>query len=158
LYEETKAHSIFGGTDKALFYGYTNNMAVRRSTLDELGGFQEVMRGADSVFIRQLIDRRGCGAVRYCRDAAVTHLEIRTLGQWYRKHAIYGQSNQWNSRYAVTCQPMTMRKRWETYRAAVRAHALNPADSALLLGVLVGGGLSYEAGRLGARFGTQPRR
>jgi len=158
LYEETKAAAIFGGADKALYYGYTNNMAVRKHTLTEFGGFQEVIRGADSVFIRQLIDRRGCQAVSYCSEAAITHLEIQTLRQWYTKHAIYGRSNQWNSRRAVTCQPMTMRSRWRTYRAAVHAHSLGPIDSAVLLGVLVGGGISYEAGRIGARLGSQPRR
>lgn len=154
LYEETKAAVIFGGADRARYYGYTNNMAVRRATLAALGGFDEVLRGADSVFVRRVVDRNGADAVRYRRDAAVTHLEIVRLGQWYAKHAIYGRSNQRNSRRTATCRPLSMRMRWRTYRAAVREHALDRADAALLLAILVGGGLSHEAGRLTGWLGT----
>lgn len=155
LYEETKAAAIFAGDDRDLYYGYTNNMSVRRQTLMELGGFHEVMRGADSVFIRQLIDRRGADCVSYCRDAGVMHLEITALRHWYVKHAIYGRSNQLNSRRAVTCRPMNAQQRWRMYRAAVHAHGLDPASSVALLGVLVGGGVSYEIGRLAARLGSR---
>jgi glycosyltransferase involved in cell wall biosynthesis len=155
LYEETKASTIFSGTDKALYYGYTNNMAVRRRTLLELGCFREVMRGADSVFIRQLVERKGCRVVRYCPDAAITHLEITSLRRAYTKHLTYGRSNQRNSRSVMTCEPMSMRERWQTYRATVRKHSLGAADASLLLGVLVGGGISYEVGRLGGYFGSR---
>ncbi len=154
LYEETKAAAIFGGAEKELYYGYTNNMAVRKRTLQALGGFDEVPRGADSVFVRRLVEREGERAVRYRRDAVVTHLEITTLRQWWAKHAIYGRSNQRNSRRTVTCRPMGMRKRWETYRAAVREHRLGFADTALLLAILTCGGVSHEAGRLLGRLGS----
>lgn len=154
LYEETKAGVVFGGTDRTRYYGYTNNMAVRKRTFVELGGFDEVLRGADSVFVRRLVDRRGANAVRYRRAAVVTHLEILTLRQWYAKHAIYGRSNQRNSRRAATCRPLSMGMRWRTYRAAVREHGLDGARAVLLLAILVGGGLSHEAGRLVGRLGS----
>jgi len=154
LYEETKAATIFSEADPSLYYGYTNNMAVRKRTLVDFGGFREVMRGADSVFVRQLVERRGCGAVRYCVNAAVTHLEITSLRRIYGKHLTYGRSNQWNSRSVMTCQPMSLRKRWQTYRATVRKHSLGAADAGLLLGVLVCGGIGYEVGRLGGRLGA----
>ncbi len=154
LYEETKAAVIFGGVDRARYYGYTNNMAVRRETLTACGGFDEVLRGADSVFVRRVVDRNGPGAVRYRREAAVTHLEIRRLGQWYAKHAIYGRSNQRNSRRTATCRPLSLPMRWRTYRAAVREHGLDRAHAALLLAILVVGGVSHEVGRLVGRFGS----
>lgn len=154
LYEETKAAVVFGGTDKTLYYGYTNNMGVRQRTLVAMGGFQEVRRGADSIFVRQLVEERGEQAVCYRREAAVVHLEIVTLGHWYAKHAIYGRSNQRNSRRTITCRPLSMRKRWQTYRAAVHEHRLGHVDAALLLAILTGGGLSHEAGRLLGRLGT----
>jgi len=154
VYEETKAAIIFGGADTTLFFGYTNNMAVRKRTLLEMGGFQEVQRGADSMFVRQLVDRRRAGVVRYCPAAAITHLEIVALRQWYAKHAIYGRSNQRNSRRALTCRPMNLAKRWQTYRATVRAHRLSAAHAVLLLAVLTCGGISHEAGRLAGRFGS----
>lgn len=156
LYEETKAAVVFGGADRARYYGYTNNMAVRTRTLVELGGFDEVLRGADSVFVRRVVDRHGTEAVRYRREAAVTHLEIRTLRHWYAKHAIYGRSNQRNSRRTVTCRPLSMGMRWRTYRTAVREHGLGTANAVLLLAILVGGGLSHEAGRLAGRLASAP--
>ncbi len=154
LYEETKAAVVFGGTDTSLYFGYTNNMAVRKQTLIAMGGFQEVQRGADSIFVRQLVERSGDRAVRYCPDASTTHLEITALWQWYAKHAIYGRSNQRNSRRTVTCRPMSMAKRWQTYRAAVHDHRLGLAHAVLLLAILTCGGLGHEAGRLVGRIGS----
>lgn len=153
LYEETKASVIFDGTDQALYYGYTNNMAVRKRTLVDMGGFQEVLRGADSIFVRHLVAHNGEGAVRYHRDAVVTHLEMLTLRHWYAKQAVYGRSNQRNRRRTITCRPLSLSKRWQTYRAAVRQHRLKGMDALLLLAVLVGGGMSHEAGRLVGRVG-----
>ena len=46
-YEDEKAAYVFSRDDKSAYYGYTNNMAVRKDTLRYEGLFLEIQRGAD---------------------------------------------------------------------------------------------------------------
>ncbi len=62
-YEAKKAAYVFTGDRKDIYYGYTNNMAVRRDAFDKVGPFQEWMRGADVMLVHRVLDeylvRRG---------------------------------------------------------------------------------------------------
>lgn len=50
-YENAKNRYIFLGQDQSLYYGYTNNMAVRPSVFDQFGFFVEVARGGDVMLV-----------------------------------------------------------------------------------------------------------
>ncbi len=56
-YEREKNNYIFNSRIESVYYGYTNNMAIRRALFDELGRFVELPRGSDvmrrPLFLRQ---------------------------------------------------------------------------------------------------------
>ena len=94
-YEHERALYIFGRPVPALYYGYTNNMAIRRALIEGVGSFEEVARGADVVFVRRVAEALGPGAVRYAPDAVVEHLEMTGATAWLRKMFIYGRSSRY---------------------------------------------------------------
>ena len=91
-YESERAFYTFSGKLKGLYYGYTNNMAVRRGVFDRCGPFLEVMRGADSIFVNRAIEEYSSEIIRYVPDAAIRHLEITKLRDYLGKRFIYGKS------------------------------------------------------------------
>ena len=91
-YDLARDDYIFGGTRAELYYGSANNIAFRREALDEFGPFAERRRGADTLLIRQLVNRRGPGAVVYSPRVIVRHLEITRATDYYRKCFVYGRS------------------------------------------------------------------
>ena len=91
-YECQKSAFVTSSSAEELYFGYTNNMAVTRKTLEALGPFLERQRGADTIFVREAIDKFSCDVVRHCPDICVRHLEITNAWHWYRKMVIYGAS------------------------------------------------------------------
>lgn len=55
-YDTTVAKYVFSSDEPEIYFGYTNNMAVRRSLFDTVGLFHEILRGADTVFVRNTVD------------------------------------------------------------------------------------------------------
>jgi glycosyltransferase involved in cell wall biosynthesis len=139
-YEHERALYIFGGATPELYYGYTNNMAVRRAVFERVGRFDEVARGADVVFVRRVVDAESPDAVRYEATAVVEHLEIGSVWAWWRKMFIYGRSSRYY-RSGPPTRALTNRERREVLRGTIRARGLSIAARALLsllLGVGVG--------------------
>ena len=91
-YEDAKARYVFGNGRKALFFGHTNNMAVRRRLFGRYGLFVERDRGSDTIFVRTVSETAAPGAVGYDRNVVVHHAEVRTLLDAYRKVHVYGKS------------------------------------------------------------------
>jgi hypothetical protein len=115
-HESERAVFTFSRPTSDTYYGYTNNMAVRRHVFDRCGVFMEIMRGADSLFVRKVLDAFSCDAVCYAPSARVRHLEIDGVHKWLRKRFIYGRSFQ------------------ETYWQRTGASRLiTPAESSLIL-------------------------
>ncbi|MEB3166846.1 MAG: glycosyltransferase family A protein, partial [Cyanobacteriota bacterium] len=55
-YEEKKDQLTFNSSTPDVYYGYTNNMMVRRSIFDRYGPFVERSRGADTIFVRRVVN------------------------------------------------------------------------------------------------------
>jgi glycosyltransferase involved in cell wall biosynthesis len=146
-YENEKNNFIFNSTIKGIYYGYTNNMAVRRSLLDEIGPFQEMDRGSDVVLVRRCVDRYSCDAVRYCPDMRVRHLEIDSPEKYFRKQFIYGGSIQ---RYAsiANARAITNWERMLVFRKTVDNHKYSWPRSALLMGLLCIGFVYWVSGNI----------
>jgi len=150
-YESTKAEYVFAGNRKEIYFGYANNMAVHRSMFDTLGCFQEIGRGADTVFVRAAVEQFGCGSVLFAPEACVRHLEIILVRDFYRKHAIYGKSNERN-RDLGSARPLSYLQRLEVLRRTVRKNGYSPSRSAQLFLLLALGACYYEIGRWRARM------
>jgi len=91
-YDAQKAAFVCAQEDRRLYYGYTNNMAVRREAFLRCGPFMQIARGADTVFVSRVLETYGTDSVQYVQKAVVRHLEIKRIFDWYRKVATYGYS------------------------------------------------------------------
>jgi glycosyltransferase involved in cell wall biosynthesis len=152
-YEQAKATYVFCGGVKELYYGYTNNMAVKRELFDRLGLFREIARGADTIFVRRAVDEYGHSIACYCPEACVRHLEIDSEWDYYRKQLIYGGSNR-NSAEVAAYRPLTNRERGEVFRQTAGRSGYSVPKAALLLCLLGLGAICYELGR---RLTIRPR-
>jgi glycosyltransferase involved in cell wall biosynthesis len=134
-YEHERARYIFDGQAQHLYYGYTNNMVVRRTLLDSVGPFAEVERGADVVFVRRVAETLSPAAVRYAPDAVVEHLEMTGALTWLRKMFIYGRTSRYY-RAAPGPRMLTRSERIELFRRTIRSERCSLSDRARLFTAL----------------------
>jgi GT2 family glycosyltransferase len=76
--------------------GATANLLVRRETWQELGGFREVISGADFEFCWRAADAGW--KLAYRPGARVTHVHPERLGEALRKARRYGAGQRWANR------------------------------------------------------------
>jgi glycosyltransferase involved in cell wall biosynthesis len=144
-YEDGKERYILARGEPALYVGHAGNMAVRRSTLEELGPFLEHARGSDTTLVRRVVDSRSCTAVRYAPAAEVRHLEVARPRDYLRKMFLYGRS--WFAYRRVNgARTLSHRQRLTVFRGAVRKQRLRPHESSMLFAVLLGGMCCWSAG------------
>ena len=147
-YEHEKHKYVFTNDVKELYYGHTNNMAVRRNLFDELGPFVEQARGSDTIFVRRAVDRYSCATVQYIPEMQVQHREIDSVGKFYQKVFTYGRSSRGYSRIVRT-KMLSNRERVLVYCRAVRTQRYSWLESAILLGLLSAGSLFWILGNAG---------
>jgi glycosyltransferase involved in cell wall biosynthesis len=146
-YEAEKNRYIFASETPEIYYGYTCNMAVRRSVFETLGPFEEVFRNSDAVLVRRVVDRFGCAAATYGEDVVVRRLEVADLTSYVTKQHTYGR-DLWRYGAIADARPLSAGERFEVYRRAVRRGGHGPVAALGLLGVLAVGAASYDLGRL----------
>lgn len=152
-YESERAFHTFSGKFKGLYYGYTNNMAVRRDVLDRCGQFMEVIRGADSIFVNRAIEDYSPEIIRYVPDAAIRHLEITGVPDYLRKRFIYGRSLQQNYNIRKkTHRKMTISERYEIIRATIERKRYTFFESAHLVLLVSTGIVFFMSGRLSVKL------
>jgi glycosyltransferase involved in cell wall biosynthesis len=145
-YEDERAKYIFSTTTPELYYGYTNNMAVRRAAFDTVGPFCEIARGGDVILVRRAVDVCTVNAVRYTPQALVRHLEIAGPSAWVRKMFIYGRTTR-KYRPITPTRCMTATERLEVFLHTVRRHQYSRAKRILLFILLSLGVGAYLLGR-----------
>jgi glycosyltransferase involved in cell wall biosynthesis len=148
-YENAKDAYVLGGDDEELYYGYSSNMAARRSLFDRLGPFLDRPRGADTLFVRKVAQERSLSAIRYVPEAVVTHLELDGLPTYYKKVFLYGRHRRRNNPI-LRSRPLRFAERLEVFRRTVRGGGYSRARSAALLGALAVGSLAWIAGSASA--------
>ena len=84
-YESEYAAFMCTATSAESYFGYTNNMGVKREIFEDLGPFDTLRRGADTLFVQRVAARRSCSAIVYSADLRVRHLEITQASHYYRK-------------------------------------------------------------------------
>ena len=145
-YECEKTNYIFSGRVKEIYYGYTNNMAVRRSLFEKIGPFIQMKRGADVIFVHRAIEEYSCDVVQYLPDICIRHLEITSIWKYFRKMNIYGCSYQSYSK-AISARPLNHSERLQVFWRAVRHGRYSLMKSIFSLLLLSIGALCYDAGR-----------
>jgi glycosyltransferase involved in cell wall biosynthesis len=160
-YEHAKEAYCMSRSAPDLYFGHTNNMAVWRTVFHEVGPFLEFKRGPDSVFVQQVVERYGPGAVQFCSTAEVTHLEVTRPSHYFGKMYHYGKSLENMREWSPTRRPLSLRERLRVFHQALAERRLGQGAAVLLLGALAVGAAHFEAGRkvaqLGAWFGKQGR-
>lgn len=154
-YDTTVANYVFSSGTPEIYFGYTNNMAVRRSLFETVGMFHEILRGADTVFVRNSVDTLGTSCVGYAPDMAVTHMEICHVMDFYRKRVLYGKSCQ-RTKMLGSARPLSLKERLHVYAKTTRDFNYSPLGSAELMMLLSAGVLCYEFGRWRGRWSAEP--
>lgn len=147
-YELTKDAEVIGGPDASRLYGYTNNMAIHRDAWDLAGPFDEIARGADTVFVRRVAERRGGGAVAYLPTARVRHSEFTSIGAYLHKTYLYGRTRRSNLNDAslTHSRPLSTRERVQIFEQVCRDHGYGPIRAGSLAMVLAAGWLAWQLG------------
>ncbi len=128
-----------------LCYGFTNNMAIRREAFERFGPFEELARGADSLFARRVVRALGFAALAFSERAMVRHLEIGRVRDYLAKMAIYAGSRRRNSRLDAAA-PFTMRDRLRVWRRARTGGSRWWSGALVLPPLLALGALCWQAG------------
>jgi len=144
-YENRKAQSVFSSKDPLVYFGYTNNMAMRKSVMDRFGPFEHRARGSDTIFIRRVVDGKSCEAVAYFEDMAVKHAELDSINTYYKKINTYGRSRQ-AYRHIIQVRPLSMRERLNVFWGVARKRGL--ADTIKLFAMLIGGAVAWWWGSI----------
>lgn len=150
-YEARKEHYILTSSDPTLYWGHTNNMAVRTAVWDSCGPFAERDRGADVLFVRRVVDAQSCEAVQYAPAAHVTHLEVDSTRAYFRKVFVYAGSHR-GYREVGNARALTGQERIRVFRQTVLMNSLSGGDALLLFQLLLIGQCCWYAGAL--RKGT----
>ncbi len=146
-YESEKNDFIFSGNTKEIYYGYTCNMAVRKSVFNDIGRFVPVFRNADVVLVRRVVDAYSCLAARYARSAAVLRMEVQNIWAYFGKQHTYGRDLDRYRKIALA-RPLNFPERLRVFSKTVRRHNLSCMESLILLCLLSVGAACYEIGRL----------
>ncbi len=142
-YMNERSRYVLSSDDRELYYGYTNNMAVRARLFDELGPFRERRRGADTLFVQRYLESHPCAGVLYHPGMRVRHLELESVRQLYRKFFIYARSRK-RYRPIARVRPLTNRERVVVFRDAARnLDSSIPETLVAFLLLAVGAGFWY---------------
>jgi glycosyltransferase involved in cell wall biosynthesis len=144
-YDDKKAELVIGSDRADAHFAYTNNLAVRRTTFDTYGPFVERHRGADSVFLRRVVEGEGARSAAYEPRMRVVHAEMASVASYCKKTFIYGRSIRDYSRLA-DCRPLTMIERLNVFRSTRTARGYTPVQTMLLAALLVVGMAAWKLG------------
>lgn len=146
-YENSKKEFVLNGDAPELYFGYTNNMAVRSTLFEELGPFVEIPRGADTVFVSRVVGKFSCSSVRYCPEVRVRHMEMNSLMDYYRKQFIFARSSRRYSRISAN-RPLNFKENLIIFHKAAHRSGFKYPKSLSLFFVLAVGKLFWTLGRL----------
>ncbi len=149
-YENTKDEFVFSSLNPAIYYGHTNNMAVRGELFDSIGPFAERRRGADTLFVHAVVKQYSCEAVAFSSGVNVRHLELDSLGVYYHKVSTYGRSRRMY-RSIAKVEALTIGQRLGIFRRVASSQNYRFLKSAVLFSLLAIGLAYWMLGGLRAR-------
>ncbi len=147
-YETAKDAAVLGGDDASRYYGFTNNLALRREVLEGPEPFVPVPRGADAILVRRVVDRFGTSAVAFASRAVVLHAEFTGVLAYYRKVLTYARTRRAMSQVAgaYRTRALSLRERAGILRDCAGSGRLGPLDLVVLVLLLAVGLAVWEVG------------
>lgn len=147
-YENMKKAFIVSREKPELVFGHTNNMAIRGQLFQEIGQFKPIMRGADTVFVNQVVQRHFIKSIRYLPEMCVEHLELRSLLDYYRKIYTFGKSSRRYTLLTTSHRQFTLKENLEVFTISRSLQNLNALQALSLLGILLIGKCCWTVGRV----------
>jgi glycosyltransferase involved in cell wall biosynthesis len=144
-YENKKDEHVFSSDSSDAYYGFTNNMGVRRATMDKYGPFVERSRGSDTIFVRRVVEGERCESVAYEPAMRIAHAEVEGVAAYYKKMYTYGRSRQQYG-HIVKTRPLSTGERLLVFRSTVRDGGYSWLSVAALACVLGGGMAAWSLG------------
>lgn len=148
-YEEQKTVYVFSSDNRYIYYAYTNNMVARTELFTKLGLFQETRRGADVIFVRQIVDQYSCDAVCHAPDVRVRNMEITHLWDYFQKQYIYSKSYKAYHKIG-SASALGTADRLKIFMAVVKKNRYSLIRSCFFFFILIIGAIVYEIGRRGS--------
>ena len=146
-YENIKDEMVCNSDIKEIYYGHTNNMAARRKLFNSIGPFVECQRGADTLFVRSVVEHYSCGSVAFKHKINVRHLELDSIRVYFHKVLTYASSRR--KYHSLTkVRNLSVRQRLEVFRRVVTAHDYSFAQSFTLFSLLSFGMFCWMLGSL----------
>ena len=150
-YENEKTCYAYESGDATVYFGHTNNMAIRASLLAALGGFVERSRGSDTIFVRRAVEQFGTEVARADDRLLVSHLEIDSVATYCRKMLTYARSRESYRDLSVT-RSLTLRERLRVFIQTARRNRYGLSGISTLFILLAYGLTWWEMGRLRGRL------
>jgi glycosyltransferase involved in cell wall biosynthesis len=144
-YENKKVELVCASNDPLVYFGHTNNMAVRKTAMDRFGPFIQRARGSDTIFVRAVVDALSCKAAAYCPEMVVQHAELESLTVYYSKVRTYARSRQ-AYRHITQVRPLSQQERLRAFWEATKQRPF--VDSVQLFALLVLGSFVWWHGGL----------
>jgi GT2 family glycosyltransferase len=93
IYENAKTEYVLNRCPSSQHFAYANNMAIRASLFESLGGFKEWERASDTEFVHRVASYRPDLRLAYDRSMRITHLEFVSARARARRLLLYAQTN-----------------------------------------------------------------
>jgi glycosyltransferase involved in cell wall biosynthesis len=146
---------IFNSKIPALYYGHTNNMAVRKELFDRFGPFIEQARGSDAAFVREVVSRSSCAVATYDSEIMVKHLEISGIASIFKKSFIYGRSRRITV-HELARRSLNRKEQAHVLKNTIRKQRYTWLQSAGLLLLLSLDRIPWVLGSLAGLFNKSP--
>jgi glycosyltransferase involved in cell wall biosynthesis len=144
-YDDAKVEYILNRGDARAYFGFTNNMAVRRNAFDRGGPFELVDRGGDSIFVRTLAVAYGPNAIVWEPAMRVCHLEVQCLTDYFRKNLTYARSRQ-RTRDFGECRHLNVWDCFRVFRSVTQRSS--PLECLSLMLLLGAGRVTWNVGTM----------
>ncbi len=134
-YVNERARYVLNSKKEELYYGYTNNMAARKTLFDQNGLFYRRPRGADTLFVQSAIKSDSCEIVHHSPEMLVEHLEIKNAGHLLYKSYIYSQSRQ-RYKHLASVTPLNFYERIRAFKNVSNLYNYSFIKTLICFGIL----------------------
>lgn len=143
-YENAKAEYVCINKLKHYYFGYANNMAIRKSVFDKVGKFKTKPVNGDTQIIHQLIMLSPKSKVAYIHSAKIRHLEVIFFFDWLKKLFKYGVENSKYVSQETHCRALNTKLRLNIFRFQAEKNKYTLAQQMLAFLILIIGSGVYK--------------
>lgn len=150
-YNRAKMELMASSLPRESCYGHAGNMAIRRDTFWELGGFSLMPIVGDADIVQKYLQCYPTKRFTYVDTAEVTHVEVSSFYLLMKKLYAYGRYSQTYSHHA-NFRSATIREKLQTFRLCSRQQDYSWLEQVTLVMALALQNLSFITGRLSVDF------